>query len=71
MTGTGNYKVQDVETRRVYVSRDVIFEEGLPRRSLPGVGEHTLFDSMVNVPPANTVTMDTEPATINDLGPDP
>ena len=58
-TGTGNYKVQDLETRRVYVSRDVIFEEGLPRRTLPGVGEeqNPLFDILdTNIPPANVHT---------------
>lgn len=27
-SGTGNYKVQDIESRRVFVSRDVVFEEG-------------------------------------------
>ena len=30
LSGTGNYKVQDIESRRVFVSRDVVFEEGLP-----------------------------------------
>ena len=54
MSGTGNYKVQDVETRRVFVSRDVIFEEGMPRRTLTSVGEETpLFDSVI--PPANVL----------------
>ena len=44
--GRGNYKVQDVVSRRVFVSRDVVFEEGQPHRTSPSVGEHTipLFD---------------------------
>ena len=44
-SGSGNYKVQDVSTRRVFVSRDVIFEEGHPRRTSASVGEITLFDT--------------------------
>jgi len=44
--GHGNYKVQGVESRRVFVSRDVVFEEGHPHRTSPSVGEDeiTLFD---------------------------
>ncbi len=43
--GSGNYKVQDLISRRVLVSRDVIFEEGQPRRTSPNVGENLpLFD---------------------------
>ena len=56
-TGTGNYKVQDVETRRVYVSRDVVFEEGQPHRTLTSVGEQMipLFDVLDHGNPlANT-----------------
>ena len=65
--GAGNYKVQDVETRRVYVSRDVIFEEGLPHRTLTSMGEETipLFDVLDNTPlanvPSNGIT-NTDPA---------
>ena len=46
-TGSGNYKVQDVETGRMYISRDVIFEEGQPKRTSANVGEQTipLFDA--------------------------
>ena len=47
-SGSGNYKVQDAESRRVFVSRDVVFEEGQPRRMSPGVGEQLhipLFDA--------------------------
>ena len=53
-TGSGNYKVQDIATRRVFVSRDVIFEEGKPHGTTAGVGEQIpLFDTnMVQVPPA-------------------
>ena len=76
-TGKGNYKVQDVDTRCVYVSRDVIFEEGQPRRTstLTSVGEkdQPLFDfdvptnrtPLVNVPPVADVP---DPAIIT---PDP
>ena len=34
VSGGGNYKVQDVTSRRVFVSRDVVFEEGEPLISL-------------------------------------
>ena len=30
-SGSGNYKVQDLVSHRVFVSRDVVFEEGQPR----------------------------------------
>ena len=46
-SGSGNYKVQDVATRRVFVSRDVVFEEGQARRMSANAGEQTqipLFD---------------------------
>jgi hypothetical protein len=46
-SGTGNYKVQDATSHRVFVSRDVIFEEGLPHRTSPAVGEQiALFDTL-------------------------
>jgi len=49
-SGRGNYKVQDVTSRRVFVSCDVIFEEGNPHHTLPSVGEKNLplFDTMTN-----------------------
>jgi hypothetical protein len=57
--GAGNYRVQDIVTRRVFVSCDVIFEEGRAHRTLAGVGEEsqillfdTLFDS--DSPPTTT-----------------
>jgi len=45
-SGTGNYKVQDVAARHVFVSCDIIFEEGQPHRTSLSVGEHDipLFD---------------------------
>ncbi len=45
--GHGNYKVQNVESNRVFVSWDVIFEEGHPHRMSPSVGENDipLFDT--------------------------
>ena len=43
--GRGNYKVQGAESRQVFVSRNVIFEEGQPHRTSPIVGENIpLFD---------------------------
>src|ERR1700678_509434 len=52
--GHGNYKVQDIDTRRVYVSHDVVFEEGLPCRTLTNVGENQipfpLFDIVIPDP---------------------
>jgi transposase InsO family protein len=52
-SGSGNYKVQDFTSRRVFVSRDVIFEEGHPRRTSASVGEQIpLFETNI-VPPAN------------------
>jgi hypothetical protein len=66
-TGTGNYKVQEVATRCVFVSRDVIFEEGLPHHTLTSVGEKTqqipLFDTLstetlVNNPTPNVTLPD-------------
>jgi hypothetical protein len=45
-SGHGNYKVQDISNRRVYVSRDVVFEEGTPHRTSASVGEQVLlFDA--------------------------
>lgn len=48
-SGAGNYKVQDISSRRVFVSRDVVFDEGQPLRTA-SVGEQRtqipLFDVM-------------------------
>ena len=44
--GRGNYKVQDAKSGRVFVSCDVVFEEGEPHRTSPSVGENIpLFDT--------------------------
>lgn len=42
----GNYKVQDIAFRRVFTSRDVVFEEGFPHCTSPTVGgkASSLFD---------------------------
>jgi len=49
--GHGNYKVQDVQSRRVFVSRDLVFEEGQPHRTSPSVGENNvpLFDVALGI----------------------
>src|ERR1700678_2219223 len=57
-SGSGNYKVQDIDSRKVFVSQDVIFEEGLAHRTLASVGEEEniqLFDTL-------PLTTDNEPA---------
>ena len=65
--GSGNYKVQDIATRRVFVSRDVVFEEGPPRRTSASVGEHNvpIFDTNINDQPL------TEADSINNAHQDP
>ena len=47
--GRGNYKVQDIAFRRVFVSRDVVFEEGDPHHTSLSVGENDvpLFDTLI------------------------
>ena len=42
----GNYKVQETASRHVFVSRDIVFDEGDPHRTSPSVGEKegSLFD---------------------------
>jgi len=44
--GHGNYKVQETASCRVFVSRDVVFDEGDPHRTSLSVGkkEESLFD---------------------------
>src|SRR6202522_1277904 len=55
-TGTGNYKVQDITTRRTFISRDVIFEEGRPRRTLASLDEPLLgVTDPLNNTPVSTV----------------
>ena len=41
----GNYKVQDVTSRRVFVLCDVIFEEGEPHHTSPSVGRTYLYST--------------------------
>jgi len=46
-SGLGSYRVQDVASRRVFVFRDVVLEEGYPHRTSPTVGEQIpLFDTL-------------------------
>jgi hypothetical protein len=63
--GAGNYRVQEISTRRIFVSRDVVFEEGIPHRTLESVGEEKhviLFDTL---PDANTPLTNEPDHTIN------
>ena len=49
MPGHGNFKVQEDGSCQVFVSRDVVFEEGIPHRTSPIVGEPVitqLFDAL-------------------------
>ena len=57
-SGSGNYKVQDTASRRVFVSRDVVFEEGKPKRTLASVGEQQIpiFDTNFEYPLTNVHT---------------
>ena len=68
-SGAGNYKVQDIASQRVYVSRDVIFEEGQPRRTLTSGGEKmiSLFDVLDHNNPLATTPAVPDPA----INPDP
>jgi len=66
-SGSGNYRVQEVESRRLFVSRDVIFEEGQPHRTSPSVGENTvpLFDVALNETPTDNPTDTTDKVSTN------
>jgi hypothetical protein len=61
-SGNGNYKVQDASNRRVFVSRDVVFEEGRPHRTLSNGGEETnnipVFDTLGALPLDNAQAPD-------------
>ena len=61
-SGSGNYKVQDVGTRRVFVSRDLVFEEGHPRRTSANVGEKTvqLFETNLATPAEPIVSINNQ-----------
>lgn len=49
--GGGNYKVQDVMSRKVFISHDIIFEEGHPHCTSPSVGEVIQLFDMLNMSP--------------------
>jgi hypothetical protein len=70
-TGTGNYKVQDVNTHWTFISCDLVFEEGQPRHTLASVGEKiTLFDNYAdNTPLTNSIRPDhdTKPDRVDHL----
>ena len=69
-SGSGNYKVQDVVSRRVFVSRNVVFEEGQPRRTSASVGEQVpLFDTDNLTPPADNLTPNLTPPADDQLVP--
>jgi hypothetical protein len=53
-SGSGNYRVQEVGSRRVFVSRDVIFDEGKPSRTSADVEEETemLLNFDMNIVPS-------------------
>ena len=60
ISGSGNYKVLDVTSHQVFVSRDVVFEEGHPHCTSAAVGEETqipffdiLLDMNMTTPPAD------------------
>jgi len=77
-SGSGIYKVQDVASRRVLISRDVVFEEGHPHRTSPVVGKNDLplfntlddkssFDNGDNSTPTTTVNPpESAPAPLSD-----
>jgi len=65
--GHGNYKVQSLEAPQVFVSRDVVFEEGHPHRMSPSVGENEipLFDIALGI--GTLDESEAEPKLINKL----
>jgi hypothetical protein len=69
-SGNGNYRVQDSSNRHVFVSQDVVFEEGRPHRTLTSGGEETnvpLFDTLETLPLDNAKDPDIkDPEAIND-----
>lgn len=75
-SGNGNYKVQVVSNQHVFVSQDVIFEEGHPRWTLMSGGEEThipLFNTLETLPLDNEATDPDieEPGTNTDINDDP
>ena len=61
-SGSGNYKVQEVVSQRVFILRDVVFEEGQSCHTSASVGEQQipLFDVDLTPPadngPNSTIT---------------
>jgi hypothetical protein len=65
VTGQGNYKVQDVASNQVFVSRDIIFEEGQPYRTSANVGKDIpIFET--NTAETNTADARPEPVDVDD-----
>ena len=63
-SGNGNYKVQDIASHQVFISHDVVFEEGQPHHTLASVGEQIpIFETDIVQPPADT---NVPPPAIND-----
>lgn len=70
--GTGDYKLLDRTDGRIFRSRDVIFEEGLPHRTLSHEPPaETVEDSADLFPSDPTPTAPTEIASEHELVPDP
>ena len=70
-SGSGNYKVQDIGSRRVFVSRDVVFEEGNPRRTLASVGEYQIPVFDTNLAPTPLTNVHPDPTQLLDKPTDP
>ena len=57
--------MQDITSRCVFISRDIVFEEGHPHRTSASVGEQPLFDAdtdtvptpLANVKPTSAITI--------------
>ena len=63
-SGSGNYKVQEVMSCHVLISRDVVFEEGQPHRTSLSVGENIpLFDILLEGEVSSHDKLDNAPTT--------
>jgi len=78
--GSGNYKVQEIASRCVFVSCDVIFEEGQPHCTSLSVGENVnipLFDTLSlsygndNINTTRSISQDINNNTSDHDNPDP
>ena len=69
-SGCGIYKVQEVASRRVLISRDVVFEEGHPHRTSPVIGENDLplFDTLDDKSTFSNGDNSATTPTVNPLG---